>query len=320
MLEAMTTVMEALIDAIVRLTPKILTALTTMLFLFLDKMIQSIPKMVDAGFRIATGILDGISKRLPDLIDKGADVIVAFIRGVGNSLPKITLAAITSVIAFINAMTAQVRASSGALADAGANLAEALIDGVVKGLGRLAGRAAAKAADIAKGMLNAALGALGINSPSKEFYWMGTMMIAGVVNSLDDGSDKSARAAADVGKGMIKSMSDTLDGLNAALGTDTMEFNPTITPVLDLSQVKKDAASMGDLLLLPAFDVSGAYANAKTTSSSFESNRKRDDEDGQNGSRTSYTFNQTNNSPKALSPIEIYRQTDNLISRAKGGN
>lgn len=320
MTDAMTTVLESIIDAIVRLTPKILTALTTLLFLFLDKMIQSIPKMVDAGFRIATGILDGISKRLPDLIDKGADVIVAFIRGVTNSLPKITLAAITSVIAFINSMTAQIRASSGALSNAGANLAEALIDGVVQGLGRLAGRAAAKAADIAKGMLNAALGALGIHSPSKEFYWMGTMMIAGVVNSLNDNADHSARAAADVGKGMVKSMSETLDGLSSVLGSDISEFNPTITPVLDLSQVKKDATSISDLLSLPAFDVSGTTSTAKNASSGFESNRKDDGEDGQNSSAPRYTFNQVNNSPKALSPIEIYRQTENIISRAKGGN
>ena len=320
MLEAMTTVMEAVIDAIVRLTPKILTALTTMLFLFLDKMIQSIPKMVDAGFRIATGILDGISKRLPDLIDKGTDVIVAFIKGVTASVPKITLAAAMAVVAFINSMTEQVRASSRAISAAGANLAEALIDGVVQGLGRLAGRAAAKAADIAKGMLNAALGALGIHSPSKEFYWMGTMMIAGVVNSLNDNADRSSKAASDVGKGMVKSMSETLDGLSAVLGSDIGEFNPTITPVLDLTQVKKEAATVSDLLSLPTFDVSGTYASAKNASSEFDANRSEDDGTGQNGSAPSYTFNQTNNSPKALSPIEIYRQTDNLISRAKGGN
>ena len=31
-----------------------------------------------------------------------------------------------------------------------------------------------------------------------------------------------------------------------------------------------------------------------------------------------YTFNQTNNSPKALSNIEIYRQTRNQFSQLKG--
>jgi len=320
MLEAMTTVMEAIIDAIVRLTPKILTTLTTMLFLFLDKMIQSIPKMVDAGFRIATGILDGISKRIGDLIQKGTDVIIAFIRGVTDSLPRITLAAITSVIAFINSMTAQIRASSGALSNAGANLAEALIDGVVQGLSRLAGRAAAKAWDVAKGMLNSALSALGINSPSKEFYWMGTMMIAGVVNSLADGSKHSEQAAADVGNGMINSMGKTLDGLSKVLGSDLIDFNPTITPVLDLTQIKKDASDINNLLSLPTFDVSGSYNSAKNAGSGFEANRSESADGSGGSSGTTYNYTQNNTSPKALDDIEIYRQTKNLISTTQKGD
>lgn len=318
MLDAMTTVMEAIIDAIVRLTPKILTTLNTLLFLFLDKMIQSIPKMVDAGFRIATGILDGVSRRLPDLIDKGADVIVAFIKGVTAAIPKITLAAAMATIAFINSMTAQVHASSGALANAGADLANALIDGAVKALRSLAGRAASAAWDLAKGMLNSALGALKINSPSKEFYWIGQMMIAGVVNSLNDNSKLSERAASDLGNNMIDSMGKTLTGLSSVLGADLIDFNPTVTPVLDLTQIKKDATTMSDLLSLPAFDVSGAYLNAAATASAIDSTQKSSDSTDQGGSKTTNNFTQNNYSPKALSAIEIYRQTDNLISRTKG--
>ena len=321
MLDAMTTVMEAIIDAIVRLTPKILTTLNTLLFLFLDKMIQSIPKMVDAGFRIATGILDGISRRLPDLIDKGADVIVAFIKGVTAAIPKITLAAAMATIAFINSMTAQVHASSGALANAGADLANALIDGAVKALRSLAGRAASAAWDLAKGMLNSALGALKINSPSKEFYWIGTMMVAGVVNSLGDNSKLANRASADLGNGMIDSMGKSLSSLSSVLGADLIDFNPTITPVLDLTQVKKDAAQMSSLLNLPAFDVTSNAANASEASSGFEANRSNDGQDSTaTGGAPKYVFTQNNYSPKALSPVEIYRQTENLISRTKRGD
>jgi tape measure domain-containing protein len=319
MLEAMTTVLEAIIDAIVRLTPKIIAVLTMLLFKFLDTMQIAVPKMVDAGFRLATAILDGISRRLPDLIDKGADVIVAFIKGVTGAIPKVTLAGTMAIIATINSLTAQIRASSGALENAGANLASALIDGVVGGLGRLAGRAAAKAGEVARGMLNSALGALGIHSPSKEFYWMGTMMIAGVVNSLSDNADRAAKASGDVGKNMIDSMSKTLTGLSAVLGTDLIDFEPTITPVLDLSQVKKDAGSLNDLLNLSNFDVSSNYSNAKNASSSFDDTQNTGDSGDQKSSGRTTNFTQNNYSPKALDPIEIYRQTDNLISRTKGG-
>jgi hypothetical protein len=293
--------------------------LTTLLFLFLDKMIQSVPKMVDAGFRIATGILDGISKRLPDLIQKGGDVIIAFIQGVGQTIPRVTLAATMVFIAFLNSMTAQIRASSGALGAAGWNIAKAIIDGVVSGMGALAGHAVGVASNLGKSMIRAAMEAIDAHSPSRKMYWLGEMFVLGMTNAVQHDTPQASKAAGEMGSAMVDSMSQTLSGLSKLLGNDLSAFNPTITPVLDLSQVQKDAASLDELLALPAFDVSGAYANAKTASSSFESNRRSDDEDGQNGSGTSYTFNQTNNSPKALSPIEIYRQTDNLISRAKGG-
>lgn len=319
MLEAMTTVMEAIIDTIIRLTPKIILMLNTMLFQFLDAMVIATPKMVAAGMRIAIGVLDGIAKKLPELVDKGADVIIAFIKGVTNSLPKITLAATMAVVAFINSMTAQIRASSSALSAAGANLADALIDGVIGGLGRLAGRAAAKAADVAKGMLNAALHALGINSPSKEFYWMGEMMIAGVVNSLSDNSKNAEKAAGDLGNNMVGSMSKTLSGLSKVLEMDIIDFDPTITPVLDLSQVRKDASTLGDLLSLPTFDVKSALSNVKNAGSGFEANRTPRDNGDTASSGSSYVYTQNNYSPKALDAVEVYRQTDNLISKTKRG-
>ena len=39
---------------------------------------------------------------------------------------------------------------------------------------------------------------------------------------------------------------------------------------------------------------------------------------GKTSAGASYVFNQTNNSPKALSRYEIYRQTRNLVAMAKG--
>jgi hypothetical protein len=320
MLEAMTTVMEAMIDAITRISPKIINLLTALLFLFLDTMYQSLPKMVNAGFAIATKVLEGIAKRLPDLIQKGGDVIIAFIQGIGQTVPRVSLAAIMVMVAFLNSMTAQIRASSGALTAAGWNVAKAIVDGIVNGLGSLAGHAISVASGLGKSMIRAAMEAIDAHSPSRKMYWLGQMFVLGMTNAVQNDTPMASKAAAGLGNKMVDSMSSTLSGLNDALGVDAMEFNPTITPILDLSQVKKDASSMSDLLSLPAFDVSGAFANAKTTSSSFESTRKAGDGEGQNGSGSSYTFYQTNNSPRSLSPIELYRQTDNLISKAKGGN
>jgi hypothetical protein len=69
---------------------------------------------------------------------------------------------------------------------------------------------------------------------------------------------------------------------------------------------------------MPAFDLATATASAQNANNGFEDNRDTGDgQDGTNGSGDTYYYNQTNNSPKALSSIEIYRQTSNLISKTK---
>jgi tape measure domain-containing protein len=320
-LGAMVTVLTALMDAIIQLTPKIIALLNTLLFQFLDAMYISLPKMIDAGMRIAIAVLDGISRRLGDLINKGTDVVIAFIQGIGNNLPRVTLAAITMIIQFINALTGQIHSSSSALAAAGGNLADALIEGVVRGLASLAGRAVAAAANMAQRMLATALNVLGIHSPSKEFYWIGQMMVQGTADALNDHADTAAQAAGDLGNTMIDSMGKTLSGLSKVLGSDLIDFDPTITPVLDLTQVKKDASTITDLLDLPAFDVTSAKNGAASAGSGFDSNRTDNSQNGSDTGNTgdTYEYTQNNYSPKALTPVEIYRQTKNLISKTKEG-
>jgi hypothetical protein len=225
------------------------------------------------------------------------------------------------IVKFLNTLADQIRAGSARLTDAGWNVAQALVDGVVNGLRSIAGRAVSAAVNMAKSMLSGALGALGIHSPSTEFHWMGEMMVLGVANGLDDHAHIAAQAAENLGTDMIDTMGKTLDGLSKVLGKDLVDFNPTITPVLDLTQIKKDAAGIGDLLNMPEFDVKSALNNAKNAAAGFETNRTDDGTTTTDtGSGSTTVFNQTNNSPKALTAAEIYRQTNNLISRTKGGN
>lgn len=65
--------------------------------------------------------------------------------------------------------------------------------------------------------------------------------------------------------------------------------------------LEKNKAGLKKIASLLAGEMGGATMSGKTT-----------------GGNVTYTFNQTNNSPKALSRYEIYRQTKNLINAAKG--
>ena len=94
--------------------------------------------------------------------------------------------------------------------------------------------------------------------------------------------------------------------------------NPVIRPVIDLDDVKSGVASMNGMFANKTFNVGTIKATADQISAGM--NRQPDPtsqlQNGQNGN--TFSFVQNNYSPKALSQIDIYRQTKNQFSAMKG--
>jgi hypothetical protein len=101
------------------------------------------------------------------------------------------------------------------------------------------------------------------------------------------------------------------------LVTSNVDIRPTITPVLDLSSVKKDASQIGSMLNGQSLSVQSAYSKAANLSAGYMSIQSATDAAATSTPPTEVTFNQYNNSPKALSSADIYRQTNNQLSVAK---
>lgn len=89
-----------------------------------------------------------------------------------------------------------------------------------------------------------------------------------------------------------------------------MDLNPTITPVIDLTEVERGfdrvRALTPEISSVSAGVISDALSNSLDDESSAAST----------GGNT-LIFNQTNNSPEALSTTDIYRDTRNLVTLAK---
>lgn len=316
--EAIVTVLNSILDAIIQATPKIVQTLLTMLEQMLNALVQAVPKMVDAGAKMLIGVFQGIARNIGKIVDAAADIIVNFLNGISRNLPRIIQSGIDLVISFMNGIGDGIRNNGAKIADAGINMATGIVEGVIKGLGQLVRKVVDAAINLAKQMWDGILDFFGINSPSKKMIWASKQMALGLAVGLDDYSYLAANAAEGVGKDVIGSMSKTLSGLSKVLGSDLIDFQPTIAPVLDLTAVKKDAADISRILALPPLDVSGTYGKAKTAGSTYEENRSVGEELVPVGGGNTYNYTQNNNSPKALSEAEIYRQTKNLISRVKG--
>ena len=116
----------------------------------------------------------------------------------------------------------------------------------------------------------------------------------------------------------MDSIRDSIKGISDLALTDA-DLQPTITPVLDLTKVTREARQL-DGILDTSLKLGTSYSRASSLALDERTRRSligQLDEDIQNGSGDSFTFNQYNNSPKALSYGEIYRQTRNQLSTAK---
>jgi len=321
MFQAMTAAISALLDAIDVLVPKIVQTIYDLLDKILQVMAQHVPSMVDAGSKIIVGFLNGIAAHLKDMIDAGTNVVIAFIQGIGQNAGKVAQAAKDTAVNFINSLAQTIRTGGPEMGAAGANLAEALIQGTVNGLGTFASRVGGKLLQMAKDAWNTVLHFFGVNSPAKEAIWLSEMIVRGGVIGFDRYGSLMSDAAGNVAQDTLDSMMKPLTGLSAALGTELGDFNPVITPVLDLSQVQQDASSISDILSLQPLGVNSTRSSAQSANSGFESNRDTTDTTaGATDSGAKYNFTQINNSPKALSTAEIYRQTKNLVSTTREGS
>lgn len=188
--------------------------------------------------------------------------------------------------------------------------------GLVKGLEAQQKALAAQMDKLADAMVNAIKKKLGIKSPSRVFMKVGDWSVKGLAKGLKDSSSITEKAAEQVGHGTIEAMRKTLSGLPDAMSE--VDVDPTIRPVLDLTQVQADAVKMGALFGDKDIQVGSAFKSAKIAAAEHAANKGAQDEFALAGAGDSFSFTQINNSPKALSEATIYRQTKNQISTAKG--
>jgi tape measure domain-containing protein len=169
---------------------------------------------------------------------------------------------------------------------------------------------------LADAMVKAIKKKLGIKSPSRVFHEIGGFSAQGVANGLDEMSGIVERSAAGIGDKAIRSLKKSMTGLPEVLSGD-IDVQPRITPVLDLSSVKKDAGQIGTMLNGQSLSVQAAFAKAQNASAGYMANQSVTTPQVVQPSTTNVSFVQNNTSPRALSSADIYRQTNNQLSVAK---
>ena len=200
---AITTVLMALMNSIIIMTPKIISTMLVMLAGLLRALVVAVPMMVSAGMRLIVGVLSGIAANIGKVISKAADVIVAFLKGIAKEQPRVVDQAAKTIIAFINGVADAIRNNSSELGAAGGNMATAIVEGMVKGIGGGVASVVGAAKRMAKSALDAAKSALGIHSPSKEFEKVGKFSGDGFAKGLT-GNKAAVTASYNSMKSLLK--------------------------------------------------------------------------------------------------------------------
>ena len=218
--------------------------------------------------------------------------------------------AITASGVQISVALGVIAVSTGVAAEA---VGRSIISGMVRGMANSTAVTTA-ARNVALNALNAAKAALDAHSPSREFVSLGKFSVIGLANGFDSESKTAETAASGMANSVLSAFSKTFGDISDSVNT-SMDLNPTIRPVLDLGEVRKGARIVNGLMVPPSLEVSGGYA--RSAAGGFSDAQETSTSSGTTSAVTpsSVVYNQYNNSPRALSRSEIYRQTNNLLAQ-----
>lgn len=316
--EAITVVLQSMITAIETVTPRVIEVLFKLIVLLLKEMETAVPLMVRSGYKILIGILEGIRDNIQKVTKTALEIVSKFLDGIADGLPNIINSGFNLIIKFIEGLTKAINENSEKMGKAGGQLATAIIKGMVKGIFAGVKEIKNAARDVAEAALDAAKDFLGISSPSKEFTAIGKFSSEGLALGLKKYAVLASEAAKYVGEKSMDSLRKSLSNIGE-ISEGEMDLNPVISPILDLTDIRKNAGAISGFFAKKSISVELNTSNAENASAGFQDNEDARRGDGDDPpAADSYHFTQNNYSPKALPAGDIYRQTNNQLSVLRG--
>lgn len=189
----------------------------------------------------ATSAMSGLFDGLSSTVQTRSTSLNASFKTLGSIMIKSFASAITagrgSVVSAASNVAAAglpaAKAHYGGYYSAGVYLCA----GLAGGIGAGASSAINAASNVAAQALAAAKARLGIHSPSREFYAVGDYAVQGLTNALSDGQKSAQSAGSNVATASLAGLQNSLDMISALMSSG-LDTSPTITPVIDDSQVR----------------------------------------------------------------------------------
>ena len=236
---------------------------------FMDGLANKLPDVIESGINLALSFIEGVAdgltnnqERMSDAVrqvieallttgvevivggvegflDGGKELLQGLVDGIEENWPKVKDACGEALEwakdGIINAGTA--------LWDAGCDV----IQGFIDGMGSKAMSVINKATEVCGGAVQAVMDFLGINSPSRVFIGIGKYTTQGMAVGLDKYAYMAEDSASRLAENVVNNVKNPLSNI-AKLVDGDIDVNPTITPVMDLTNVEQGARRLSDMI------------------------------------------------------------------------
>lgn len=335
----------SLVNGLIVNLPMIINAAIQMITTLTNSLIEQLPLIIDAALQLIVTLVQGLMDNLPQIIQAALDLILALVQGIIDNLPMIIETAINLIITIVETIIENLPM----IIDAAIQIIIALVEGLVSAIPQIL----SAVWDIVKSIISEFLSGdwigTGIDILTSLIDGI-VSMVSSVLSSIGDligqifdkflelGSDML-----DVGKNIVEGLWDGISGAAGWLWDKISEFCSEIWDgICDFFEIaspsklfkrelgfnlvyglaegidgKAETAvnavnSMGNEVMKAAekslqadWNLSG-FRNVPSSNSVVNNYYNNDN---------SRTVNQTNNSPKALSRLEIYRLTRNAVKQ-----
>ena len=202
------------------------------------------------GIKGSSAAKDGITKLVDDAVNKAKNASSKFTSAgkewankLAQGIKSGSGGVNSAVVSVINSAVSKAKSGNSQMRSAGASM----MDGFAAGIRSRAASAAAAAASAVAQAISAAKSKLQINSPSKVFMQIGKWTVMGMEKGLDDNAYRVANSASGMADSAINAMQSSISMIANAVN-DNLDAQPTIRPVLDLSNVEAGARSLNGML------------------------------------------------------------------------
>ena len=204
-------------------------------------------KFVETTHTIIDSAIEAITTKSILFKVVGIETISKFINGILSGNERVVKAfgvGISSAITAINEAYDKFYAAGGYL-----------VSGVAAGISANSYKAAAKARAMASAAARAAEDELDINSPSRVGYGIGNFFGLGFINALGDSAKRAYEASTHIASAAESGLKGAFDRVSRIINGE-VEISPTVTPVIDLTNVRAGANAINGMLgLRPSMEV-----------------------------------------------------------------